>query len=196
MSDYKNAPNGVNYPHGKIPTRNQRNEIGIYQWFTLNKGGVGKSRFTDVLPRATDANGHINPEQLALHGYEQYETENPVQAPKGNIKSVIATFPAAEEAVTPAPSAVHQTQPELAPANPAATQADVQHRPTNEEMNTIRKLRDLTTEAGKSYMMPKQVKTAKDKLSAYLQKNPRPDDASPELAKAYDEAEAKLKQAK
>jgi hypothetical protein len=44
--------------------------------------------------------------------------------------------------------------------------------------------------------MPEQVKAAKEKLSRYLQDKPRPNDASPELAKAYDEAEAKLKQAK
>jgi CRISPR-associated protein (TIGR03986 family) len=193
MSDYVRAPDNVNYPVGKIPNKSHKNETGIYQWFTLNKGGVGKSKFTDVLPRATDANGNINP-ALALQGYEQYETENHEPDPQGNIEIVIETFPAVDKTVYSAQNAIHQSQSKPVPVNTIALQADVRRQRAKED-RIIKELAELSSEIGKP-KMPVQKKADREKLSAYLQKKPRPDDASQKLAKAYDEAEAKLKQAK
>ncbi|MDR1516609.1 MAG: TIGR03986 family CRISPR-associated RAMP protein, partial [Dysgonamonadaceae bacterium] len=195
MSDYVRAPDNVNYPVGKIPNKSHKNETGIYQWFTLNKGGVGKSKFTDVLPRATDANGNINP-ALALQGYEQYETENHEPDPQSNIESVTATFPAIGETVysASAQNVINRSQPEPAHVNTTALQTDVQRQRAKQE-KIIKKLAELSREVGKP-RMPVQVEAAKKNLSAFLQNNPRPDNASLKLAKAYDEAEAKLKQTK
>jgi CRISPR-associated protein (TIGR03986 family) len=198
MSDYEHAPDNVNYPVGRILAKNQKNETGIYQWFTLNKGGVGKSKFTDVLPRATDENGNINPD-LALRGYEQYETDHDAQAPQGNIEIVTAAFPAVWETVYSAqnvidPSLSEPLNPEPIHVDTITMQADVQRQRAKQE-EIIKKLAKLVGEVGKP-KMPVQIESAQKKLSEYLQKNPRPDDASPKLAKAYDEAEAKLKQAK
>jgi hypothetical protein len=141
---------------------------------------------------------HPKTEAVNTNGSNEKANSN-TQAPQGNIESVTAAFPAAGKTVYSAQNIIDRSQsapakPEPAHADIGTMQADVQRRRAKQE-KMAKKLAELVGEVGKP-RMPVQVEAAKKNLSAFLQNNPRPDDASPKLAKAYDEAEAKLRQTK
>ena len=167
IHDFSNRPADVSYPAG----RDKNGNITIYQWFSNNKGKMDAPTFEYYLPFATDEN--VSLPKLPV---------NPGTPPRNPPQRRVRTQ-----------NEQHGQNTQNAQQEAFAAPVLLPNTTNRETEKKISRLIELTERAREpKHAQDFSPKKDNDKLRAYLEKNPMPENASSDLKKAYDKAKEKL----